>query len=110
MLINVQQDVKAGDVVAFKLVSGEDILAKLVAVDGDDYTIVRPVILHLVPTGNGQASVSFAPFSLGVDDEAKLTFNFSKLLYRPIQARKDAASQYIRSTTGLEVASQGIVV
>lgn len=106
MLINNRKEVKAGDIVAVKLVNGEDILAKLVSVDGDDYVIVRPVILHLVPVGNGQASVNFAPFSLGLDDATSLTINVSKMLYRPIEARKDAASQYIRSTTGLEIASQ----
>lgn len=109
MLINTQVDVKSGDIIAVKLVNGEDILAKLVSVNGDDYVINRPVILHLVPVGNGQATVNFAPFSLGLDDTTNLTINFSKMLYRPIEARKDAASQYIRSTTGLEVASQGLV-
>jgi hypothetical protein len=104
MLINKANAPAApGDVVCVKLINGEEILAKLVSVDGDDYTITRPVILALVPVGNGQAAVNFAPFSVGLDDSTKLVINFSRMLYRPMLARKDAADQYSKSTTGIEL-------
>jgi hypothetical protein len=104
MLINIANaGVAAGDVISVKLIHGEEILAKLVEINGDDYVIERPVILALVPTGNGQASVNFAPFSMGIDDDTKLTINHSRMLFRPVAARKDAAAQYIKSTTGIDL-------
>lgn len=105
MLINpANAGISTGDVISVKLVNGEEILAKLVSVNGDDYTVERPVILALVPVGNGQAAVNFAPFSMGIDDSTKLTINYSRMLFRPVAARKDAASQYTKSTTGIALA------
>lgn len=105
MLINpANAGVSAGDVISVKLINGEEVLAKLVKVEGDDYTLENPVILALVPMGNGQAGVNFAPFSVGIDAETKLTINYSRMLFRPVAARKDAAAQYVRSTTGIELA------
>jgi hypothetical protein len=105
MLINpANAGIAAGDVVSVKLIHGEEILAKLVDINGDDYTFERPVILALVPVGNGQAAVNFAPFSMGIDDTTKLVINYSRMLFRPVAARQDAAAQYIKSTTGIELA------
>lgn len=102
MLINpANAGITAGDVIAVKLINGEEILARLVSVEGDDYVIERPVILALVPVGNGQAAVNFAPFSMGIDDTTKLTVNFSRMLFRPVAARRDAAAQYLKSTSSI---------
>ena len=106
MLVNISKQPKAGDVICVKLVDGEEIIARLENVSDDVYTIVRPVILHLVPLNNGQASVSFAPFSMGIDDETSIDIPFNRMLFKPVVARKDAASQYIRSTTGIDVVSK----
>lgn len=105
MLINTSKNVAAGDVIAVKLTSGEEILAKLVSVENDVYVFSKPVILTLVPVGNGQASVSFAPFMMGLDEDTDITIEYHKMLMRPIVARKDAASQYIKSTTGLDLSA-----
>ena len=105
MLINTSNvPVAVGDVIAVKLINGEEILARLDAINGDDYVLERPVILALVPLGNGQATVNFAPFMMGLDETTKVTINFSKMLMRPVEARKDAASQYTKSTTGIVTA------
>lgn len=103
MLLNLTVDPKIGDTVTTKLVSGEEILAKLEAINGDEYTFSRIVVLQLVPTGNGQAQVSFAPFALGLDIDDKLTINYGRLLYRPVHPREDAEKQYVKSTTGIVV-------
>lgn len=105
MLINTSKNVAAGDIIAVKLTSGEEILAKLVKVEGETYTFSKPVILTLVPVGNGQASVSFAPFMMGLDEETEVTIEYHKMLMKPIVARKDAAAQYVKSTTGLDLSA-----
>lgn len=104
MLISTNK-VAVGDVVAVKMLNGEELLAKLTGLDGDTYTFSRPVILALVPTANGQASVSFAPFMMGLDETQDVTIEYSKMLMRPIIARKDAAAQYTRSTSSLDLSA-----
>lgn len=101
MLISIQKDPQPNDVVAIKLVSGEELLAKLVSINGDEYTVEKPVLMHLVPVGNGQAQVQFAPFMLGLEPDAKITISYSKMVLRPVVARDDAGKQYIQSTTGI---------
>lgn len=106
MLINpANAGISAGDVISVKLINGEEVLAKLVSINSDDdsYTIERPVILALVPVGNGQAGVNFAPFSVGLEDTTKITIPFSRMMFRPLTARADAAKQYTKSTSGIDL-------
>ncbi len=100
MLLNLKT-ISANDVIAVKLINGEEILARFISEHNDEYKVSKPVMLHLVPTGNGQAQVSFAPFMMGVDTDVELTIPFSRMLTRPVLARQDAAKQYLSSTSGI---------
>lgn len=101
MLLNLNSAPSNGDIIAIKLINGEEILAKLVSVEGSKYNLSRPVILVLTPTGGGQGQVAFAPFMLGVDLESEITIDESKMVTNPVKARSDAAKQYIQATTGI---------
>lgn len=101
MLLNLNKTPSPGDIVAIKLVSGDEIIAKLVQIEGSVFTLSRPVILMLTPTGGGQAQVSFGPFMLGVDIDNEFDIDLSQMLVYPIKARNDAAKQYLQSTTSI---------
>jgi hypothetical protein len=101
MLLNLSSAPSAGDIIAVKLINGEEIIAKFVSAEGSKVTVSRPVILVLTPSGGGQAQVSFAPFMLGIDLDNEITIDESKMVTSPVKARNDAAKQYIQSTTGI---------
>lgn len=95
-----------GDIVAMKLVSGEEIIGRLVEYNADFIKITNPVlmILEMVEdevqnpvTGqihkNQQAMVAFAPFMLGMPDNEPLKIGFTKYI-TVCKAREDAANQY----------------
>jgi len=110
MLINkTNNNFTPRDVLAIKFGNGEEIIATLVETDGTTMTVTKPVIMQLVHAGNGQGAVQFAPFMLGVDDDKHYTFTLSSLLVAPIVARKDAASQYMKATSSLDLSAGGLL-
>jgi hypothetical protein len=111
MLINTKTTTKyqPRDVLAIKFGNGEEILATLVETDGTTMTVTKPVIMQLVHAGNGQGAVQFAPFMLGVDDDVNYTFTLASLLVHPLIARKDAASQYLKATSSLDLSAGGLI-
>jgi hypothetical protein len=110
MLINTSSKFAARDVLAIKFVNGEEIIATFVKLEGTTYTVTKPVIMQLVPVGNGQGAVQFAPFMLGIDDDEEYVFEADRLLVNPVKARKDAASQYMKATSSIElVGGQGLL-
>ena len=65
------------DIVVLKLITGEEILAELVVMNGDDRTVVRnPVSIAIVRGSNGQPNVGFAPFPLHAEQKKDSNFFF----------------------------------
>jgi hypothetical protein len=108
MLITKQ--VAPNDIVVFKTIGGEEVLGKLISMDGTTLIITRPIALRVHQMQNGQSGVVFEPFMLGSEDEAKVTFWLSSLMILPIKARAELAAQYVKVTTGLEVPVSKLVV
>lgn len=96
MLIN--KPLQAGDTVTIKFNSGEEIIARLEEAPGTDKVkISKPV--SLVSSGEG---VGFAPWLFSADPEAStLSVNMAGVLVLAPTASQ-AASAYIKQTTGLE--------
>ena len=84
------------DIVAIKVVSGDEILAKLIEITTNGVKISKPLQLIIMTQG----SVGMIPYMVGIDDESKLFINNDKIILMG-KARPDAASQYIENTTGL---------
>jgi len=102
----VENKMKAGDIISLKLISGEEIIAKLIEFKKESLILYNPLTMFLemidheydnqVTKQKGksqQAMVAFAPFMLGIDQNSKVTIDHSKYLAVSI-ARADAASQY----------------
>lgn len=105
MLINTKSHALEGQVVCVKLMNGEEILADLEKVDGDKFTFYRPVVLMMIPNGDGTGSVTFTPFGLGLGENPRVTIDLSKMLYEPVAARDDAAKRYTSAFSGIQVVS-----
>lgn len=97
------------DVVTLRLVTGEEIIAKLVEEDALTIRVTKPVVVQVQMVGPQQAGLGFLPFMTTVDEDAKLTLPLDRLVVRPQKTRKDVAAQYIKMTTGLDVPVSGLI-
>jgi len=104
MLVNKASNFAVGEIVTLKLITGEEILAKVVESTETSITLNKPLTLVLAGGHSGQGMVAMAPFMLGITDDTNLTFDSSKILTKG-KARPDAAAQYRQLTGSLQVAS-----
>lgn len=108
MLVSINKNnVSVNDVVIVKLINGDELIGKLTAISDDKntYTFDTPVCMQMMPMGNGQAQVVFAPFLLGIDDGTQVEVDYAKMLIRPMMARSDAAKQYLSATSKLDLSA-----
>lgn len=99
----------ANDVVAFKLVNGEEIVGKIVNTTAEVITVAKPVVVQLHGLQGGQAGIGFAPYSLAADDAGEFSYYRSQVLASPVLARSDIAAAYLKATTGLEIAEGSLL-
>jgi hypothetical protein len=93
----IDRGVTAGEVVTFKLTSGEELVAKLVEDGAAYYKLSRPMVI-----GMGQQGPGLMPylFTVHPDKEVKL----SKSVVAMAEATdKQFADQFIQSTTGIKL-------
>lgn len=90
-------------VVVLKLVSGEEVIARVVSSDAQKIVIKNPLLMVMMPEDDGvQGMVAFAPWVLGANDNVGLPINLIHVVTHT-EARTDAATQYSRAI-GEEVA------
>ena len=94
----IEKPVSEGDVVSLKLVTGEEVMAKLVSDDVMSYKISKPVILQM-----GQKGPMMVPYLLTVDMDKNLSISKSNVIAMA-GTDKEFANQYIQATTGIAVA------
>jgi len=93
----ITKGVATGEVVSIKLITGEEIIAKLEEETTDYIKVNRPLTVSLGPQGLGMIPFVF----LAQNDSIKLNMNHVLVL---AAAKKDAADQYIQGTTGIALA------
>lgn len=84
-----------GCIVAIKLISGEEIIARVVVEQPSFLSLSHPLsfIMHPNPTAPNQAVVSFAPWMIGIHDTQIVTILMDKIIFAA-EARGDASDQY----------------
>ena len=104
MLINKQ--LSDGDVLSLKLVSGEELIAKLVSTGTDSINVQKPLVVNLaMDERTKQVGIQMTPyFILCADPDATLTIRESHILVKTL-ANDAAKSGYIEMTTGLKISS-----
>lgn len=103
MLIS-KSSIQAGDVVSFKLVNGDELVAKIVEIGDNEYIVERPCMVIPSPQGVGlmQALVS---------GDSKCNININKahiMMYAPTVDQM--ISHYIQVTTGIQPVSKGSII
>jgi hypothetical protein len=84
------------DVITLKLVSGEEIIGKLVTENTTEVTLEKPLMLAM-----SQKGIGMAPVLMTVNPDTKLKFTRSCII---IMAHSDdeIAKQYTYQTTGIQ--------
>lgn len=101
---------KKGDVVVMKLISGEEVIAKIDSTTDNGVSVTKPLVLGLhQDPASGQPVVGLAPYVFGIDESKKISIDSSKWLFIT-DARKEASDQYLSSTTGIEVVSSSSII
>jgi len=82
-----------GDVVTFKLVNGDEILARILATNTDSWTITKPLTLESREKGLGLLQTVM---SMDINDPAELQKSSVMIHAATV---KELADHYIRTTT-----------
>lgn len=93
----ISKGVSVGEVVSVKLISGEEIIAKLEEETSEYIKVSKPLTVSLGPQGLGMIPFVFLAHS----DKIKLNMNHVMVLSA---AKKEAADQYLQGTTGIALA------
>jgi len=99
----IQKGYQAGDVVVFKTVTGDEIVAKIVETLGDGFLVNRPCTVIPSPQGLGlmQSMIS-------ADINTNVTLKSEHIImHGPVI--QDIENHYIRTTTGIQPAKSGII-
>ena len=90
----ISKGVAVGEVVSIKLISGEEIIARLEEETTDYVKVSKPLTVSLGPQGLGMIPFVF----LAQSETIKLNMNHVMVLSL---SKKDAADQYVQGTTGI---------
>ena len=88
--------IEVGNTYTMRMVYGEEIVAKIVNIDKDTYTLSKPVAV--VP---GQQGIQLMNSLFTADPEAEVTVNKSSVaMIAPV--REDVGDSYLEATTGIK--------
>lgn len=90
----ISKGITVGETVSIKLISGEEIIARLEEETQDYVKVNKPLLVSLGPGGLGMIPFVF----LAQSDVIKLQMSHIMVL---APAKKEAADQYIQGTTGI---------
>ncbi len=92
-----EKPIASGDVVSIKLISGEELIARLDSETNDTVKITKPLTVSLGPQGLGMIPFVF------LGNKETVTLKQSHILVM-MPSKKDAADQYMQGTTGIAMA------
>lgn len=93
----IDKGVSPGEVVSFKLSSGEEIITKLVEENDRGYKISKPMVLSMGPKGIGMV-----PFMFTMTEDKDVLINRTAVM-SITNTDKQFADQYIQGTTGIKL-------
>jgi hypothetical protein len=91
----IDKGVSAGEVISLKLISGEEILAKLVEETDKEYKVSKPLVLSV-----GQQGLGMIPLMFTIDPEKDIKISKSSVMVVS-NTDKQFANQYLQGTTGI---------
>lgn len=99
-----QTAMKPNDIISIKLVSGEELIAKLTSIEPGHVVITKPLMISLGQDRSGNVGIQMLPyFLLCGEPDAKLTISDAHILTKT-HANDQAKNGYIQNTSGLTIA------
>jgi hypothetical protein len=95
--------VTVGEVFTLKLISGEELIGKVVEDTATSITLSKPLAIAMTAKGPG-----LAPALMTVDPEKSITLNKAAIVIIA-PTMQDVANQYIFQTTGIQHATNSII-
>lgn len=94
----IDKGVSPGEVITFKLTSGEELVARLVEETDAYYKVSKPNVIGMSPKGP-----ALMPYLFTVDPSKEIKLN-KGVVAVAVASDKEFASQYVQSTTGIALA------
>lgn len=104
MLISKSRKIDDGDIVSFKLVNGDEMVARVESQTDDSYVLNRPCLV--VPSQQGIGLIQ-AMFSVDSDVNIEIRKQHV-MMYAPTFDKLQ--SHYIQSTTGIQPVTKGGII
>lgn len=99
-----QKPMEAGDIITIKIITGEELIAKISSIGPDHVVVTKPLVVNLGQDRNGNVGIQMLPyFVLTGDPDAKLTISNQHIITKT-PAADQAKNGYLQATTGLTVA------
>jgi len=98
------------DVATLRLITGEEVIGKVVSVNDKEIVITRPVVIQMQMLSQSQAGLGFVPFVVSIDEGDKFLFTFDKLICAPLKTRKDVATNYLQATSKIAIPANGGII
>jgi hypothetical protein len=100
MLIE-KKSVNTGEAVVLRLVTGEEIIGKLVEQTGMVIILYRPQIVHVQFTQSGAAGVALIPLMVSADNDDRVEIPVDRILVQPLKPKRELADEYQRQTSSI---------
>lgn len=91
----IDKGIISGDVVSMKLITGEEIITKLIEETATEFKVSKPLVLSV-----GQQGMGMIPMMFTVDPEKDLKILKSSVVVIS-NTDKQFANQYLQGTTGI---------
>lgn len=88
------------DIRAFKLISGEELIANVIEVTDDFFMVEKPLALITNPGENGQMSIGMIPWSVA-DPEGTIKLHTRVIAGETSNIMKMLLDGYLQQTTGI---------
>jgi hypothetical protein len=109
MLIK-NNELKKNDIFAAKLVSGEEIVGRIVEIDHKTVKLTKPLAISLMAhPQHREPVVAPVPWTLATDDNDVLEINRDHFLFIT-KARAEILNSYMQATSSLQIPSKGSII
>lgn len=93
------------NVMSFKLISGQELVAELVSETGQGYLVRHPLQVHVFKGPDGQGHMAFAQWSMVQDLAEAVELYDHGLTAKPAKLIDEVAKSYMEQVTGIALPS-----
>lgn len=94
----IDKGLSSGEVITLKLITGEEIIGKMIEDTANGTKVSKPMVLSASPQGIGMI-----PFMITVNPDKEVIINYSAIVSKSV-TDKQFADAYIQNTTGIKLA------